>query len=106
MIYYIKWLPVAGFTPFPWLMFIRWDCRDNKPLHLHEAVHQRQMREDWTVVFWFRYLLSKKWRQRYEVEAYKAQIAAGASLQGCAQLLSSMYLLGISYDKAYALLKT
>ena len=106
MIFYPKWLFTAGFTLTPWLMFIRHDCRDNKPLHLHEQVHQRQMREAWTVVFWFRYLLSKKWRQRYEVEAYKAQIAAGASLHGCAQLLSSMYLLGISYDKACALLKT
>lgn len=105
MIFYPRYLPVAGFTPFPWLMFIRKDCRDNKPLHLHEAIHQRQMQEDWTIVFWMRYLLSRKWRQRYEVEAYKAQIAAGASLDGCAAHLSGMYYLNITFEQAKILLK-
>ena len=105
MIFYPKHLFAAGFTPLPWLMFIREDCADNAPLHIHEGIHQRQMREDWTVVFWCRYLLSRRWRQRYEVEAYKAQIQAGASLEGCAEWLSSMYYLGITYEQARQLLK-
>lgn len=105
MIFYPRWLFAAGFTPLPWLMFIRHDCRDNKPLHLHEAIHQRQMREDWTLVFWMRYLFSRKWRQRYEVEAYKAQIAAGASLDGCAFNLSQMYYLNITLEEAKSLLQ-
>jgi len=104
MIFYPRWFPVAGFTPLSWLMFIRRNCRDDKPLHLHEQVHQRQMREDWTLVFWMRYLFSRKWRQKYEVEAYKAQIKAGASIDGCAEHLANMYYLGITVDQAKELL--
>jgi hypothetical protein len=105
MIFYPRWLFAAGFTPLPWLMLIRKDCRDNKPLHLHEKVHQRQMREDCTIVFWMRYLFRRKWRMKYEVEAYRTQIANGASLDGCAHHLAEMYFLGITVEQAKALLK-
>ena len=105
MIFYPRWFPVAGFTPLPWLMFIRHDCKSNEPLHQHEKTHQRQMREDWTIVFWMRYLFSRKWRMHYEIEAYKAQIKAGASLDGCAEHLANMYYLGITVDQAKELLK-
>ena len=57
------------------------------------------------MVFWWRYLFSRKWRLHYEVEAYKAQIQAGAYLEGCAEWLSSMYYLGITFDEAKELLK-
>ena len=86
-------------------MFIRKDCKGLLPLLIHEKVHQRQMREDWTIVFWMRYLLSRKWRQKYEVEAYKAQIEAGASLDGCAFNLSQMYYLNITLEEAKSLLQ-
>ena len=105
MIIYPRWFPVAGFTPLPWLMFIRKDCKGNEPLLIHEKVHQRQMREDWTIVFWMRYLFSRKWRMQYEVEAYKAQIRAGASLDGCANHLANMYYLNITTEQAKSLLK-
>ena len=105
MIFYPRYLPVAGFTPFSWLMFIRKDCRDNVPLIKHEEVHQRQMREDGWFVFVFRYLFSRKWRQYYEVEAYRTQIAAGASLDGCAALLAGRYWLDLSVENARLLLK-
>ena len=105
MIFYPRYLPVAGFTPFPWLMLIRKDCRDNVPLIKHEQVHQRQMYEDGWFVFVFRYLFSRKWRQHYEVEAYRTQIAAGASLDGCAAHLAGMYYLNITFEQAKILLK-
>lgn len=104
MIFYPRWLFAAGFTPTSWLTFIRADCRNDIPLHKHEEVHQRQMREDLTIVFWMRYLFSRKWRMKYEVEAYKTQIANGASLNVCAIHLSSMYFLGITVDEAEKLL--
>ena len=47
----------------------------------------------------------KKHRQAYEVEAYKVQIAAGASLEICANHLVNMYYLGITIEEARELLK-
>tara|TARA_R110002126_G_scaffold141146_7_gene286064 strand:+ start:2065 stop:2385 length:321 start_codon:yes stop_codon:yes gene_type:complete len=106
MVLYPKYLfGIAGFTPLPNLMFIRYDCRNSEPLHIHEGVHQQQMRDDWTVVFWFRYLSSKKWRQHYEVEAYKAQVAAGENRDACALYLSGLYYLDLSFEQAVELLK-
>jgi hypothetical protein len=105
MIFYPRYFPVAGFTPLPWLMFIRADAKGNKALLAHELTHQRQMREDGILLFWIRYLFIKKWRKAYEVEAYKVQIKNGASLSGCAQLLSSMYYLNITYEEAKKLLR-
>ena len=86
-------------------MFIRADAKGNIPLLKHEQTHQRQMADDGVFVFWFRYLFQPKWRQHYEIEAYKVQIAAGASLDGCASLLSSMYFLDINFYQAKDLLK-
>ena len=105
MIIYTKLLPVGGFTPLPNLMFIKEQYRNDKPLHLHEQTHQEQMRRDGLLTFWFRYALSKKHRQAYEVEAYKVQIAAGASLESCANHLVNMYYLGITIEEARELLK-
>lgn len=62
------------------------------------------MRRDGVIKFWFRYLFSRKWRMRYEIEAYKAQIKAGASIDGCAEHLANMYYLGITVDQAKELL--
>jgi len=105
MILYPKYLFAAGFTPLPNLMFIRADCRDNKPLLIHEQVHQRQMLEDGILKFWFRYLFCPSCRLRYEVEAYRAQIAAGTPLDVCAVHLAGMYYLDMSFDQARDLLK-
>lgn len=105
MVIYTKILPVAGFTPLPNLMFINEQCRDDIPLLRHEEDHQRQMCRDGILTFWFRYALSKKHRQAYEVEAYKVQIAAGASLESCANHLVNMYYLGITIEEARELLK-
>ena len=104
MVFYPKYLFAAGFTPFPWLMFIRADSKGSVSLHKHEETHQQQMRDDGILLFWFRYLFSKQWRLQYEVEAYKVQIAAGAPLEGCADYLSRMYYLDITIDQARKLL--
>ena len=104
MILYPKYFPVAGFTPLPWLMFIRESSSESLPLHKHEETHQQQMRDDGILLFWFRYLFLKQWRLQYEVEAYKVQIAAGAPLEGCADYLSRMYYLSITIDQARKLL--
>jgi len=104
MIFYPRYFPVAGFTLLPWLMFIKKAYKDDISLLKHEQTHRQQMRKDWTIVFWFRYLLFKKWRMYYEVEAYKVQIANGASLNSCAHNLSKLYFLKITFEQAKKLL--
>lgn len=104
MIFYPRHFPVAGFTPFPWLMFIKKKYKDDISLLKHEQTHQQQMREDWTIVFWMRYLFSRNWRMHYEVEAYKVQMANGASLNSCAYNLSKLYFLSITFEQAKELL--
>jgi hypothetical protein len=105
MILYPRYLPVAGFTIAPNLIFIRAEYRDSEQLLAHEQTHATQMREDGLLTFWFRYLFLPKWRQAYEVQAYRTQIAHGGSLDGCASHLAGMYYLGLTFDQAKALLK-
>jgi len=105
MILYPRYWFSAGFTPLPNLMIIRKDSQHSVPLHKHEETHQEQMRRDGVIKFWFRYLFSKKHRLNYEVEAYRAQIAAGASLDSCAAYLAGMYYLGIDFEQARCLLR-
>ena len=105
MILYPKYFPVAGFTPLPNLMIIRYDLRNSKQLHIHEGVHQQQMRATGVLKFWFRYLFNPRWRQAYEIEAYKAQIQAGGNRDVCAVYLAGMYHLDITFDQAMELLK-
>lgn len=105
-IYYPKWVPFADALALsPSIVLIRSQYRDNTPLRVHELVHVEQQRDDGTLTFWWRYLTSRKHRQVYEVEAYKAQIDAGSSLGVCAGHLANDYYLGISFTEAQELLK-
>lgn len=81
------------------------DHKDSPSLLPHEQVHQAQMKKVGTPTWWFRYATSRKYRQAYEVEAYKVSIAKGGSIEGCARFLSGNYFLGITYDKALELLR-
>lgn len=103
MIIHTRLLPVAGFAPFPWLVLINEQHRGDPALLAHEQVHVAQMRRDGWLSFWLRYA-TRAGRQAYEVEAYRAQIAAGASLEACARNLVSMYWLGIDLPRARELL--
>ena len=105
MIFYPRYFPVAGLTLLPNLMFIRKDCRDNVPLIEHEKTHQNQMRRDGVLKFWFCYLFLPKYRQAYEVEAYRVSIVHGASIDACAVHLAEMYFLGLTFEQAKELLK-
>ena len=49
--------------------------------------------------------IRKNCRLKYEVEAYRAQIAAGAGLDSCAAYLAGMYYLGIDFEQARCLLR-
>lgn len=86
------------------IILIRPECSNDAGLIAHERVHVRQWRESWGM-FWPRYLFSKKWRQRYEVEAYREQLQyAPGSLETFSAYLFTKYRLGISLDVARFLL--
>lgn len=104
-IYYPSWLPVVAITISPAIVLIRAKWRDSAPVRIHELVHVEQQKEVGAITFWFKYLTSKKYRQEVEVEAYKAQIRAGTSLDTCAGHLANFYYLGISFAQAQQLLQ-
>lgn len=60
-----------GSAPFPWLLILSYDQRNNAALIAHEQCHQAQQRRDGTLTFWKRYITSCDWRYRYELEAYR-----------------------------------
>lgn len=92
-----------AFTLGP-IILIRSACKDDIGLIAHERVHVRQWRESYGL-FYPRYLLSKKWRQHYEVEAYQEQLRFSPHcLDLFAGYLSANYKLGISLDVARSLL--
>ena len=54
----------------------------------HEMVHVGQQAADgWR--FYVRYTFSRRWRARYEAQAYAVQVRAGESLSAVAALLAS-----------------
>lgn len=104
-IYYPSWVPFAeALTLSPSIVLIRAKWRDSTPMRVHELVHVEQQKKVGAITFWWRYLTNKAARQAYEVEAYKAQIAAGTSLDTCAGHLANLYYLGISFTQAQELL--
>lgn len=94
-----------AFTASPSLILIKPKHANNHALIAHERVHQMQMIANGTFKFWRKYLFSKAFRQQVEVEAYRTQIAYGASALGCAVHLCSDYQLGLTLDEAIKLLE-
>lgn len=92
-----------GFTVHPSLIVMKPSRRGDEGLLQHELVHTRQMAKDGVIAFWLNYLLSRRCRLAYEVEAYKISIKyAPWNVDGFARILASSYFLGISYEQAKA----
>ena len=64
--------------------------RDKLPRHLieHEKVHLRQQLKFCLVGFAVLYFFSKKWRYRFELEAYRVSVRYGLTLEQAASYLS------------------
>lgn len=72
----------------------------------HEAVHVEQQRRDGWVRWLWRYVVSPRWRVRYEAEAYAVQLRDGHSLEVMARRLAgAMYLWPCSVEEARAALE-
>lgn len=70
----------------------------------HELVHSRQTYR-WLCLNSLLYLCSKKWRLKFEVEAYREQLKyVPFNLNAFATILSTRYRLNVTFDEAKALL--
>lgn len=92
-----------GFTPLPSLIFMKPSWRGHEGLLQHELVHTRQMAKEGVITFWLKYLLSRRSRMAYEVEAYKTSLKYSPwNVDVYANMLASSYFLGISHEQAKA----
>ncbi|SCU92159.1 conserved hypothetical protein [Cupriavidus necator] len=91
-----------GFTPGP-LILLRPGA--SQALIEHEKVHVRQFWRSWGLMGVL-YLASRRWRLRYEVEAYRVQLrhSPPGAAHGLARVLACKYRLKISEAEAYRLL--
>lgn len=76
----------------------------SKHLLVHELVHVKQF---WRYLGFngILYLVSKKWRLKFELEAYRAQHRSGTNAHNAARALATLYNLDISESEAYAMIK-
>ena len=82
------------------LILVQPRYKEDKALLEHEIEHTRQMEYMGTWTFWFKYIFSKSFRLTVEVDAYRVQIAHGASPIRCASNLCTLYALGITQQQA------
>lgn len=105
-VFYTDWfvLPNIAATTYGPFIFIRPSKRGNVGILEHEKVHVKQF---WRNPFFgIAYLLSKRARLKYEVEAYKKQLKyASGREEVFAQILATEYRLNISKEEALKLLK-
>lgn len=69
----------------------------------HEKVHTRQVFR-WLIFQPIFYQLSKKWRLKFELEAYKVSVEHGQSVNSAAWAIANLYGLDITKDEAKELL--
>jgi len=107
MVFYTNFLVPSNSAAITigFVILIRPEYINDIGLLKHEKVHVRQWKESFGM-FWPRYLLSKRWRRDYEVEAYKEQLKYSPNnIETFSKYLSCNYRLGISKDIARSLLK-
>lgn len=107
MIFYTNWFLLKRFSAATWcspFIFIRPSRKGDVGLLEHEKVHVKQFWRNPLMCFW--YVLSKKARFEYEVEAYKVQATHNPEkLEDYAEALATKYGLNITKEQALAALK-
>jgi uncharacterized membrane protein len=99
-----KLFSAAALTIWPFV-FITTEAAKDTALIAHENVHYKEQIKYLVVFWWIAYLLSKSFRQKAEVRAYKVQISLGGlTVDQAAYYLSTIYKLGITRDQAVKLL--
>ena len=104
-VYNDKFVPkgFGGITIAPFI-FMKKKHKNNKELLEHEKVHIKQEYKWLIIPYFFMYKLSKKWRQKWEVEAYQVSLQHGLPLDVAARWLSTKYDLDLSFKQARNLL--
>ena len=76
-----KFMRGAGFAFYPFIVFKK--SKEDVPHHLieHELVHLKQHKKYWFIGFAFLYNFSKKWRLKFETEAYAVSVMNGLLLE-------------------------
>jgi len=100
-VFYTRWVK-GGMAPL-FCILINPKYRDDAGLMAHERHHIAQQRRDGRARWLWRYLTSRDWRLRYEVEAYRVQIAfygPGRPIDWAARYLAKDYGLGITTEQA------
>lgn len=94
-----------AFTCWPFIV-VRPGCASDKALIEHELVHYREQRRVLTLPWLLCYWLSKEFRLKAEVRAYKRQIELGGiTLNRAAEMLET-YGTGRSYNELIKLLES
>lgn len=95
-----------GSAPFPWLLILSYEHRNNTALIAHEQCHQEQQRRDGVLTFWWRYLTSPAHRLAYELEAYRVWLQVAPQDEArVVYWLTSKYGLDVTHQDALALLQ-
>jgi Domain of unknown function (DUF4157) len=100
MVFYTNWMVPKGFAAFTlgWFIFIRPNRKGDEGLLAHEQVHVAQFKRE-PIMFWPKYLLSKKARYAYELEAYRVQLRYRPDrLDAYAEALATKYRLNLPID--------
>ncbi|MEX3555791.1 MAG: hypothetical protein VB131_04035 [Burkholderia gladioli] len=106
MVIYTNWFIPERFQACNYgpITLIRPVQRDNAALHAHEATHERQFYRTFGLMG-ILYVLSRRHRQQYEVEAYREQLKfEPQNLDYYANSLATKYDLDITVDEARGLL--
>jgi len=89
----------------PGLIIIASDTYNKAALIEHERCHQHQMLRDGYWTWLSRYVFDLRWRQQYEVEAYRVWVQHSPDdLMRCARDLVNGYDLLLTFDGAVKLL--
>lgn len=98
-------------TSLGFVIFIRPRAWNNEALIAHELTHSKQMWRYLIIGYILAWVLSKKMRLKFEVEAYKVQLTYyegdeyEAMLNRFAHSMSKYWYLDVSYEKAKELLE-
>jgi len=107
--WYMRACGFEGWTSFWRVIYVLPGHENNQRLLRHERKHLEQIEREGRLLFAIKYLywLCRYGYQKYpyEVEAYKEQIANGASVLSCAVQLSNGYGLNLTQAESLKLLE-
>lgn len=100
VIYTNKFIPkrFASVNLF-FFILMRPEFKGDKSLMEHELVHTEQVWK-WLILQPIMYHASKKWRLKFEAEAYAVSVKYGLPLKDAGRFLSTLYNLDISQKEA------